>query len=70
MNANLVSDQQYDAWSVELQKLQEEYPDIAKECIYAKEFMEFTDTTSGYNLPYSNPEVVAVATRLLRKTNY
>lgn len=51
MNTTLVSDHTYDAWARELMRLQRQYPDIASECIHAKDFANFSETTSGYDLP-------------------
>jgi hypothetical protein len=66
---NLLSDFQYDKWAKELQGLQKQYPDIASECVYAKEFIDFTETGSGYNLPINDPHVVAKARQLLEYVN-
>lgn len=65
LNSTLWSDHQYDEKTRELQKLQEQYPKIASECIYADAFKDFTETTSGFNLPIHDPDVVRKAQRLL-----
>ena len=64
MNNNLISDFTFDMWAKELYKLQNDYPDISKECIYYNEFKGF-DGCSGYNLPYSYPEINKNASMLL-----
>lgn len=50
----LVSDNQWAMWALELEKLQAEYPDTAKSCVYADEFANF-EHSSGYNLPLKDP---------------
>jgi len=64
-NENLVSDAQWAAWGLELVKLQNEHPDIAKKCIYASAFESF-DASSGYNLPLRDPWAQNKARYLLR----
>lgn len=51
---NIIDDYTYDMWSKELADLQEKYPDIAKECVYANDFKDF-DGSSGFDLPIGNP---------------
>lgn len=63
-NTNIIDDHTYDQWSKELAELQTQYPEIAKKCVYAKEYAEF-DGSTGYFLPISNPEVVSSANKLL-----
>lgn len=65
LNSNIWTDHQYDEKARELQKLQQQYPEIAAECIYADAFKNFTETTSGFNLPIHDPDVVRKAQRLL-----
>jgi hypothetical protein len=64
LNENIIDDHTFDFWSKELVELQEQYPEIAKECIWAKEFETF-DGSSGFDLPYSNPHVQTTGYRLL-----
>lgn len=64
MNDNIISDEQWAKWAVELEELQAKYPDIAKVCPRAKEFEGF-DHSTGYNLPLDDPYAVATARRLL-----
>lgn len=63
-NDNIIDDHTYDMWSKELAELQSWYPDIAKKCVYAKEYTDF-DGSTGFHLPIHNPEIVASAQRLL-----
>ena len=60
----LVSVNQWAEWALEHEKLQEEYPDIAKTCIYADEFKTF-EHSSGYNLPLRDPWAVRKARQLI-----
>ena len=62
---NIVSDYQYDKWVNELMELQKKYPDIAKECVYSEDFDLLDETTSGFNLNYSRPEIVNKAIYLM-----
>lgn len=64
-NKNLVSDDVWTKWGLELEKLQNKYPEIASEVIYADDFKDF-DHSSGYNLPFVNPEITRKATQLLK----
>ena len=64
MNDNLITDDQWAKWAIELEKLQRDYPEIAKNCPRAKEFEDF-DHSTGYNLPLNDPYAVATARRLL-----
>lgn len=66
LNDSIWTDELYDKKSRELQKLQKQYPDIAKECVYAEAFKDFDETTSGFRLPIHLPHIVAKAQRLLK----
>lgn len=50
----ITSDHQWQDWADELAKLQDQYPDIAENCIYADAFQGF-DGSSGYHLPLRDP---------------
>lgn len=50
MNTNIITDYTYDMWCKELAKLQKEYPDVAKECVYQDAFDDF-DGSTGFHLP-------------------
>ena len=63
-NENLVTDDTWAKWALELEKLQEQYPDIAAKCPRAEEF-ELFDHSTGYNLPLNDPYATATAKRLL-----
>lgn len=64
MNQNIVSDAQWAEWGQELCKLQEEYPEIAKQVPRADEFEAF-DPSTGYNLNFRASDIVHTATVLL-----
>lgn len=64
-NDNLISDQQWSKWAQELVDLQKEYPDVASATIYSKEFSDF-DPSTGYNLPFGNPNIQKTAMQLLQ----
>ncbi len=63
MDDNLVSDEQFDSWAKELEKLMKENPGL-----YSDRFdyaFEEWDSSSGYNLPHRDPWVMSVAKQLL-----
>lgn len=65
MNTTLIDDHTYDKWARELMELQREYPEIASECPEADAFHDWSETTSGFNLPLYG-WVQTVAERVLR----
>lgn len=60
----IVSDNQWADWAVELEELQNKYPDIAAECPYAEAFEGF-EHSSGYSLPLDDPWGVRKAKQLI-----
>ena len=64
MNDNIITDNQWAKWAIELEELQRDYPEIAKNCPRAKEFKNF-DHSTGYSLSLNDPYAVATARRLL-----
>ena len=56
-NTNLVSDNQWATWAIELEELQVKYPKIAEQGIWAEAFKDF-DHSTGYNLPTRDPWVM------------
>lgn len=64
LNKNIISDHDFDRWSKELVELQEQYPELAKQCIYHDEFKDF-DGSTGFDLPYHYPEFQDDAYKLL-----
>jgi NAD-dependent DNA ligase len=47
---SIIDDSDFDRWGNELVALQEKYPQIASECVYAEAFLGF-DATTGFHLP-------------------
>lgn len=62
---NIISDGQWSEWAVELEELQERYPDIAESCPLADAFRDFNHST-GQNLPLDDPWAISKAMQLLR----
>ena len=68
LDNNIVSDSTWSKWAVELAHLQNQYPDIAEQVEYAKDFVGW-DGSSGAFLTYKDkPEITVIAHRLLRDT--
>lgn len=65
MNENIVPDNVWASWAVELEELQQRYPEIAAKAPYAEGFEDF-DHSSGYDLPLNDPLAVSVARYILR----
>ena len=66
LDKNLISDSQWSTWAVELANLQRDYPDIADEVDYAKDF-DGWDGSSGAFLTYKDkPNIIFTANRLLQ----
>ena len=63
LNDNIISDQQWSEWALELENLQKEYPKLAEQVPYHDIFRDF-DHSTGSNLPDS-PCMVAKAQYLL-----
>lgn len=60
----IVGDSQWAQWALELEEVQKKYPEIARECEFAKAFQDF-DHSTGYNLPLDDPDMVHQAEVLL-----
>lgn len=65
LNDNLISDSKWSQWALELENLQNEYPEIASQCPYAEEFAEFNHS-SGMNLPLDDDWAYNKALQLLK----
>jgi len=63
----IITDAQWDEWARELVKLQNTYPSIAEKMPYADAFRGW-DASSGFNLPYSDADVMRKASWLLEYT--
>lgn len=64
MDTNIVDDATWSRWAVELAKLQEDYPEIAKKVEYAYAFKNWDGSTGAF-LPYKDPNIVSKALMLL-----
>lgn len=64
MDDNLISDSQWSMWAKELASLQERYPAIAENCVYADAYEGF-DGSSGFDLPLDDPWAMHKAKYLL-----
>lgn len=65
LNDNLISDSKWSEWALELENLQNEYPEIASKCPYTEEFAEFNHS-SGMNLPLDDDWAYNKALQLLK----
>ena len=59
-NENLVTDDTWAKWGLELEELQAQYPEIANKVRWAEAFKGF-DHSTGYNLPTRDPWVMGRA---------
>lgn len=64
-NENLVTDNTWAKWALELEKLQAQYPEIANKVRWAEAFKSF-DHSTGYNLPFDENGIRSKAIQLLR----
>lgn len=64
LNDSLISDEQWSEWALELEDLQDQFPDIARDCVYAEAFSDF-DHSTGCNLPLDDPWGIRKATELM-----
>ena len=64
LNDNIISDQQWSEWALELETLQNQYPEIAAICPLAEAFEDF-DHSTGENLPLDDPWALNKAQYLL-----
>ena len=66
LDITLVSDATWAKWGQELVQLQTNHPDIASKVIFYEAFKSF-DGSTGFNLPYTDTQVVNIAYRLLKR---
>jgi hypothetical protein len=64
MGTSIIEDSQFDKWARELVKLQNDHPDVAAQVDFHKSFIGF-DGTTGFDLPYTMPQIVRIADRLI-----
>jgi NAD-dependent DNA ligase len=68
MDESIVSDDQWQKWATELQKLQEEHPEYLKIGFMDSEFRDWTDAT-GAHLNHRHPWTYAKALSILEYHN-
>lgn len=64
LNENLIDDATWSRWALELEELQEHYPQLAMQCPFHDEFLDF-DHSTGMSLPLDNPWAVRKALYLV-----
>lgn len=64
LDRNIVSDQQWSQWGVELEELQDRYPEESVRAKYYEEFRDF-DHSTGADLDYNKPEIITWAELLV-----
>ena len=65
LNANVISDKQWDEWAKELLELQEDYPEISKKVCMYEDFKDW-DASTGAFLPIRKIEVKSRAEWVLK----
>lgn len=64
LNENIISDYQFDMWSDELVKLQNDYPEASKQAKLYNAFKDWDGSTGAF-LPIADPWVIGHAEYLL-----
>lgn len=64
-NDNIIDDDTWARWALELERLQCEYPELADQCVYSEAFRDF-DHSTGQNLPLDDEWGQSKARYLLR----
>lgn len=64
LDDNIISDSTWSEWAVELEELQNKYPEIAARCPYHEAYKDF-DHSTGMNLPLDDPKAFNKAQQLL-----
>lgn len=65
MNENIISDSQWSAWAMELVDLQKQYPEIARQVPYAKDFEGWDGSSGAFLTYYDKPNIINTANRLV-----
>ena len=68
-NKNLISDDKYDKWSFELDKLIKEHPDEFNKSAYKEAFIGFIPDSGYYLTPEKYPAIVKRANWLYKEVN-
>lgn len=64
LDENLISDEKWAEWALELEQLTKEYPHIAQNAFLVEGFKDF-DHSTGYNLPLETPWAIEKAMDLV-----
>lgn len=64
LDMSLVPDDKWSSWAQELVDLQVNYPDVSSKVIFFEAFKNF-DGSTGFYLPYTDAQIVKIASRLL-----
>lgn len=64
LDESLITDEQWQTWADELVALQKKHPLICERVDYHDGFEDF-DGSTGYHLPYTNPEIASKAHQIL-----
>lgn len=65
LNQAIIDDFTYDKWAMELFQLQIDFPEESKKAIHFEIYKDF-DGSSGFDLPFTDPDVQNTGYRLLR----
>lgn len=65
LDMSIVPDHKWSQWAAELVQLQRDNPQVAEKVIFHKCFKEF-DGSTGFNLPYTDGQIVDIAYKLLQ----
>lgn len=64
LDTSIISDHAFDLWSKQLATAIQDYPEVFAQSHHFRDFKDF-DGSSGFDLPFANPDVQARALRLL-----
>jgi hypothetical protein len=65
LDTNIIPDHTYDLWCKELAEWIQNNPELAKKTAYYEDFKTF-DGSSGYDLPFANPEIQNTGYKILK----
>jgi hypothetical protein len=69
LDNNIISDSQWSAWATELAKLQDKYPHISNQVIYAEDFEDWDGSTGAFLNFKNKPNIISTARSLLPKAD-
>lgn len=68
LDDNIIPDSQWSQWATELAKLQDKYPHISNQVIYAEDFEDWDGSTGAFLNFKNKPNIITTAHRLLKKS--